>query len=134
MLAPYLQMTTSPETVVVRFRFQINGTSDPDFLVPHAQGVIDIARTGAGVFAITFADKYPVFIGASGYVMAGVIAASHQLIPVGGPAAYVASTGVLTLSSLDLDTPAVTEPTDNDWAYVEAVFCRRSTLAPSGAI
>ena len=135
-LAPYLSQTNLAEEVTVKFRFQINGTSDPDALVPHMKGVTDVARSGVGVFAATMADKYPIFVGLTGNVM-GDSGATLGLVVQGDVAGYVASTGVLTFRTVDTytdATPAAADPTDDDWVYVEATFCRRSTLCPSGAI
>jgi len=128
-------LTNAPELVVLRFRFQINGTSDPDFIVPVNSGVSEITRSSAGVFVATLEEKFPVFFG----VLGGVIG------PSGGSAindqsvkatidGYVASTGLLTFTVVDAGTAAAADPTDNSWVFVEATFCRRSGLLPSGAI
>src|SRR5574342_66363 len=121
--------TNVPESEVVRFRFQINGTSDPDFCFPKS-GITDIVRSGAGVFAITFDRKYPAFVGGNGMVM-GDDGVSFGLIVQTTPADYVANTGILTVRTVDPytdATPAAADPTDNDWVFVEAVFSRTTAL------
>lgn len=126
----------APEQHVVRFCFQINGTSDPDFCIPgKGMGVTDVKRTGVGVFDIYFDSKYPVFLYASGGVMGpdGGSAVNDQSVKTRRDA-YVASTGVLTVTVVDAGTAAAADPTDNSWVWVEAVFCRRSKLSPSTAI
>lgn len=138
MRAPYMETVTSPELVVVKFRFQINGTSDPDAILPKYQGVTEITRTSAGVFAITFAEKFPVFLGMVGNVMsvtAGQV--SYGLIVQTTPGSYSATTGILTVHVVDPyadATPAAVDPTDDNWVYLQCTFCRRNGLVPSGSI
>lgn len=129
----YSDLVNSPEQVTIKFRFQINGTSDPDNVVPALSGVTEVTRTSAGLFVVTFAEKWPVFIGATGSVLEATQA--HDLIVKTSVAGYVPSTGLLTLTVVGADgSTAAEDPPDNDWVYVEATFCRRSGLAPSGAI
>ena len=135
-LAPYLSQTNLAEEVTVKFRFLINGTSDPDALMPHMKGVSEVTRSGPGVFVATMSEKYPVFLGLTGNVM-GDSGATLGLVVQGDFAGYDSATGLLTFRTVDTytdATPAAADPTDNDWVYVEATFCRRSTLCPSGAI
>lgn len=136
-----VHFVNSPEQVTLKFRFQINGVSDPDAIVPANCGVTDVTRTSEGLFAITLDEKFPVFIGATGTVM-GTGATSLGMVVQCAPGDYVASTGVLSVSTIDPSeagtapetTGAVDDPTDNDWVYIEATFCRKSGLAPSGSI
>lgn len=134
----YSDLVSSPELVTHKFRFQINSTNDPDAILPALSGVTDVTRTSAGVFAITFAQKYPVFIGATGAVMsvtAGQV--SYGLIVQTTPGSYSTTTGILTVHVVDPyadATPAAVDPTDDDWVYLEVTFCRKSQLAPSGSI
>src|SRR5690348_3352983 len=136
-LAPYVMMSESPELVKLCFRFQINGTSDPDACVP-AGAVLDVDRTAAGTFEIELpANKRPpTFIGATGSVM-GDDGVSLGLIVQAAVDGYVAATGKLTVRTVDTytdATPAAADPTDNDWVYIEATFCVRTSLSPSAAI
>lgn len=125
-------LTGSPELVKLSFRFQIDGTNDPDNVRP-AGIVTDITRTSDGLFAITFAEKYPVFIGLVGSVLEATPA--HDLIVKSSVAAYSSTTGILSVTVVGADgSTAAEDPADNDWVYVEATFCRNSTLAPSGSI
>jgi len=133
MLAPYMLMSAYPEIVFLPFRFQINGTSDPDNCVPGG-AVLDVVRTGAGVFTINFAEKYPIFIGLVGTVLEATPA--HDLIVKAAVGNYTASTGVLTgVTVVGADgTTAAEDPIDNDWVYVIAAFSRRSVLNTSAAL
>lgn len=128
----------SPEQVTLKFRFQSagTGTTDPDFIVPANCGVTDIDQSAAGVWAITLTEKYPVFIGLTGHVMCASGVGLGQIVQA-AVADYVASTGVLTVRTVDPYTdasPAAADIADNDWVYIEATFCRKSNMAPSGAI
>lgn len=138
MLGPYVPTVAAPEQHTVKFRFRINGTSDPDSIVPSKMGITDIVRTGAGVFDITFDTAYPVFVGLLGNVMGieGGSVVNDQLVKCDPTSDYVSSTGVLTITVVGaLDTAAAAEdPADNSWVYVEATFCRRSTLSPQDSI
>jgi hypothetical protein len=132
-LAPYLAQTTSPELVRICFRFQINGTSDPDALYPGYQGVTDVSRSGAGVFVVTFAEKWSAMVGFTGTVLEATPA--HDLIVKAALAGYDASAGTLTLTVVGADgSTAAEDPVDNDWVYVECVFARRNGLQASVAI
>lgn len=117
------------------FRFQINGTSDPDFQVP-AGAVDDVVRTSAGLFTITLpqTERYPALISCTGSVQTAAVGAGT----VGAlftPVSYTASTGVLVVRIVDQDgTPGAADPADNDWVHVQAVFCRMTVLAPTGAV
>lgn len=125
-----------PQEVRKVFRFQINGTSNPDFQVPSGAATT-ITRSGAGVFVITLpvTERYPVLIGVTGDVLgpAGGSALNDQDVKatVDG---YVPSTGVLTVSVVDAGTAAAADPTDNSWVFVEAIFCRMTLLAPTGPV
>lgn len=123
----------SPNQVTCKFRFQINGTSDPDNVVPGNTCVTEVTRTSAGLFVITFAEKFPVFLGAVGAVLESTQA--HDLICKFSVGGYDASTGLLTMTVVGADgSTAAEDPADNDWVYIEATFCRNSTQAPSAAI
>lgn len=133
-LAPYLLMTKSPEQVLEAFRFQINTTNNPDFLMPSQQGVLDVVRVSAGLFDIFFATKYPELISCTGAVQvaavgAGTVGALFTVV------SYTPATGVLRVRIVDQDgAPAAADPADNDWVHVQAVFCRRNKLCQVGAI
>lgn len=133
----YSDLVNSPEQITVKFRFQINGTSDPDFIVPALSGVTEVTRTSAGLFAITFAEKWPVFIGMQARVLP-VTAATNDLTVSCVVTSYSSTTGILSITVsgpvTDYLTVAAEDPVDDSWVYVEATFCRRSGLAPSGAI
>lgn len=132
-LAPYLAQTTSPELVRVCFRFQINGTSDPDALFPSAQGVTNVVRDSAGVFTITFAEKWPALLGCVGMVMEATPA--HDLIVKADLADYSSTNGTLAVTVVGADgSSAAEDPPDNDWVYLECTFCRRNNLQASGSI
>ena len=132
-LAPYLLMTKGPELVLEAFRFQVEGTSDPDALVPYQQGVTNVTRSSIGLFAITLATKYPTLISCVGSVQAAAASGGDTVGLHVYPVSYTASTGVLVVR-VENHAGAADDPTDEDWVHVQAVFCRRSGMAPSGAI
>lgn len=131
-------LSGSPELVTLKFRFQSagTGTTDPDFIVPASCGVRSIDQSAAGVWAITLIEKFPLFVGLVGSVMCSSGVGFGQVVQAAA-ADYVASTGVLTVRTVDPytdATPAAADVADNDWVYVEATFCRRNGLAPTGAL
>lgn len=134
-LAPYMLMSAGPEVVAVVFRFQVAaaGGAEPDFQVP-AGSVSNVTRDGsAGLYSITFKEKYPVFLGVLGSVLEATPA--HDLIVKASVASYSATTGVLQLTVVGADgTTAAEDVIDNDWVFVVAFFGRRTALATSGAI
>lgn len=129
----------SPEQVCINFRFQINGTSDPDALLPYNSVVSNVTRASEGLFNVTLTELYPTFICGSGSIF-GATANGLTVEFV----SWTASTGVLVVRTVDpsegatgteADAPAaIDDPPDNHWVCVQAVFCRRNNLAPSGAI
>ncbi len=133
-LAPYLVGSTVPELVAIPLRFQINGTSDPDFVLP-AGVVSDVSRTDVGDFTITFQvnHRYPVLLGVHGAVMEAT--PENDLIVKCDIADYDSSAGTLALSIVGADgTPVDEEPVDDDWIFVVCYFLRRTTLGAAGAI
>lgn len=134
MLAPFVATSALPEQVRYCFRFQINGTSDPDFIMP-AGAVKDITRSSAGVFVVKLNDgQRPAgLVGLVGSVLEATQA--HDLMVKGSVAGYDATTGFLTITVVGADgTTAAEDPADNDWVYVEATFQRRSVYATAGSI
>ena len=136
-LAPYLQMVQAPELITIKARIQSAGAAAtaPDFQVPAGTfAVATLASTG--LYTVTLREKYPVFVGGQGTVMtaiAGVGTADLQV--VFDVAGYNATTGVLTFSVVGADGgTAIEDVPDNDWIYLELTFCRRSGLAPTGAL
>jgi hypothetical protein len=126
---PYPGLRGGPEEVTLNFRFQINGTSDPDAFFGSGGLVTDIVRDAAGEFTITL-DK--------NYRFANVIncfVASEDLGVDGYYVAWTQSTGALQVSTI-ADAAATTEadPTDDTWVHVSVTFCRRSDLASSQSI
>lgn len=138
MLAPYMMMSDTPETVKLCFRFQVDedgSPGDPDSVLP-AGIVQDIVRSGAGAFTITLNQfcRWPVLIGVSGSVMSSTVGATVEA--AGDPAtAYNAATGALLVRTVIQDgTPAAGAIADNTWVYVEVTFGRRTSLAQAAAI
>lgn len=134
-LSPYIGMVSSPELVTLKFRLQYTSGGEADFQVP-ARSIASNTRTSTGLYTMTLNEKFPVFVGGFGHVMtaiAGVATADLRVsIDVAG---YVATTGVLTYSVVGQDgSTAVEDVPDNDWVYFELTFCRRSGLAPTGAL
>lgn len=140
MLGPYIAMTEGAEQVKLCFRFQVNGTSDPDFLYPSNMSavVVDVDRTAAGTFEIELGQghRWPGFVGGGGFVM-GDDGVSLGLEVQCAVSDYTASTGKLVVRTVDPytdATPAAVDPTDNDWVYVELCFQRREMFNTSVAI
>lgn len=132
----YSDLVNSPEQVTLKFRFQVQAggaDNDPDVILPHKCGVTDVTNEAVGQYRITFAEKFPVFIGMVGSVLEAT--PTHDLIVKCDVADYNATNGTLDVYVVGADgTTAAEEPADNDWVYCEVTFCRRSELAPSGAI
>lgn len=129
----YCDTTTSPNVERVVFRFQINGTSDPDFVVPGFQGVTEVTRASAGVFNITFATKYPVMIGFFGSVLEGTPA--HDLIVKASAVGYNSTTGILQVTVVGADGgTAVEDPINDDWVFCEVFFAKFSGQHAAAAI
>lgn len=136
-LAPYVPASFTPEVVETHFRFQINGSSDPDVAFPSGQ-IVNVVRQAAGDFDVELPKhmRYENFLGLTGTVQ-GDSGNSLGLVVQNEIADWDADTGVLTVYTVDTysDTsPAAADPTDDDWVYVRAVFLRRNTLAKTEAI
>lgn len=121
-------LSGTPEQATLDFRFQINGTSDPDFLVGCEGLVSDVVRAGVGDFDITFGVKYPTML------TCHVTVADSVGDMVGFDVGYNSATGVLSINTFDTETPAAADPTDDSWVHVSVTFCRRSQMAPTVAI
>lgn len=127
--SPYMIMSAVGEVVCVPFRFQAAaaGGAEPDFQMP-AGTVANVIRAGsAGLYNVTFREKYPVFLGVVGTVLEADEV--NDLIVKAGVGDYDPTTGVLALrvvGALDT-TSAGTDVTDNDWVFVVAYFVRRTT-------
>ncbi len=124
----------SPETVTLKFRLQYTSGALADFQLP-AYSIASNTRTSMGLYTLTLNEFFPVFIGGTGTVM-GPTEANDSKVVI-DPDDYVPSTGVLTYRVMDDDgdgTPALADVPDNEWVYFELTFCRRSGLAPVGAI
>jgi hypothetical protein len=131
-----MMMCAFGEVVAVPFRFQVAaaGGAEPDFQVP-AGAVSVVTRDGsAGLYSVTFREKYPIFLGVVGTVLEATPA--HDLIVKTSVASYSATTGVLTLTVVGADgTTAAEDVIDNDWVFVVAYFIRRTTaFGATGAI
>ncbi len=138
-MAPlYSQLFNAPELVTYHFRFQVNTTNDPDFIIPGKCGVTDIVHTDGPpvTFDITFAEKHPHFVTMSGCLFqAGALGAGDAIVPV--VVSYTASTGVLVIKMADPDAagvPAAATPDDDTWVCLSVTFCRRDALGTSTGV
>lgn len=132
-----VSFVNSPEQVTLKFRFQVNGTSDPDFIVPANCGVTDVTYAATGVYTVTFDEKFPVFIGGRATVMPATPETAGNVDFLIGidVADYSSTAGTLVMYAVGVDgTTAAEVPEDNSWIYCDLTFCRRSSLAPSGAL
>ena len=133
-LAPYMLMSAGPEVVAVVFRFQVGaaGGAEPDFQVP-AGAVSNVTRDGsAGLYTITFREKYPVFLGMVGSVLEATPA--HDLFPKADIADYDAAAGTLQITVVGADGATAAEDViENDWVFLTVYFMRVKTLAYSAA-
>lgn len=131
-------LSNAPNLVTLKFRFQVNGTSAPDALVPANCGVTDVTYDDTPkAFTITFDEKFPVFIGGFCSVMPGApeTAGNADFLLSMDVADYSSTNGTLVVYSVGVDgTTAAEVPPDDSWIYCELTFCRRSTQAPSGSI
>jgi hypothetical protein len=133
---------SSRDLVIVACRFQINGTSNPDSLVPIGGAVTDVVRNGAGLFDIYLDQKYSMLIACVASVEQAASLGAGSAIAVApgvtnGASVYNSSTGVLSIRTADPDASgavALADPADNSWVHVIAVFARSSNSAAAGAI
>ncbi len=130
-LAPYLMMADGQEQLLKAFRFQVNGTSDPDFQFP-AGAVLDVVRTSIGLFTITLPVKWPSLVTLQGSVQAAG-AAGDTLAEEVHLVSYTAATGVLIVRT-ENNLGVADDPADNDWVHLNVVFCRRTVLSAVGAV
>jgi hypothetical protein len=134
-LAPYVMSCSNPEVVAVVLRFQAGATggAEPDFQVP-AGSVIDVTRDGsAGVYTVTFNEKYPVFLGMVGSVHEATPA--HDLIVKCDVADYDNAAGTLILTVVGVDGGTAAEDViEDDWVFLVCYFGRRTALSATGAI
>jgi hypothetical protein len=127
-LEPLLAQTKHPNVDMVAFRFQVTapaGTADPDALFPGYQGVTDVARTGEGVYEISFDFKYPFMLVALAGVQGDLAAASAST-------SYNATTGKLTVTTVAGGVAA--DPADNAWVHVFCVMARMTGTYQTVAI
>jgi hypothetical protein len=133
-LAPYVPLVQAPELITLKFRLQYTSGGEADFQVP-AYSIASNTWTSTGLYTLTLNEKYPVFIGGFASVM-GPTEANDSKVVI-DPDDYAPTTGVLTYRVMDDDgdgTPALADVPDNEWVYFELTFCRRSGLAPTGAL
>ncbi len=128
-------LSNVPEAVTLRFRLQYTSAALADFQVP-AGSIASNTRTSTGLYTMTLNEKYPIFIGGNASVMTqDTAAAGGDAIVHFWPGDYDNTTGILTYRVVSADgSSAVEDVADDDWIFFELTFCRRSTLAPSGAL
>jgi hypothetical protein len=127
---PYPGLRGGPEEVTVNFRFQIDGTSDPDAFFGSGGLVTDIVRDGAGAFSITLDKNY-----AFTNVVCAHVSVEDDLDVAGKYISWTGSTRVLVVNTVVHDgSPAAGDPADDSWVHVSVTFCRRTNLATSQSI
>lgn len=112
-------------------------TGNPDFIVP-AGALYDATADTGGVYSLVLNEWFPVFVGGFGVVMQEAVGSTADVYRVNiAPGDYDPTTGTLEVTLLTDDGDG-TETAENgqadDWVYFELTFCRRSQLAPSGAL
>jgi hypothetical protein len=121
-----------PEQVVIAFKFQVNGVTDPDNVVGGAGVVTDIVEA-AGVYTITLAPEYGFTTMVS--CVAGV---EDSTLEDADYTSWTVATRALVVTTYtkatDLAAQVVGPPTDDKWVHVQAVMCRRSNMAPTESI
>ncbi len=126
-----IQFNAQPEVVCLDFRFQIDGTSDPDLLVCQP-GVIDsIAYTATGVYTITLTEGYwyPKLITGHASVDSTGITDDVKFT------SYTPSTGVVVLQGVLQDgSQAAAVITDDAWVHVTLKFCSELYLCETSDI
>lgn len=127
---PYPGLRGGPEEVTLNFRFQINGTSDPDAFFGSGGLVTDVVRDGVGAFTITLDANYRFT-----NVITCHVSAEDDLDVTGRYISWTQSTGALVVNTVQHDgTPAAADPADDTWVHVSVTFCRRANLASSQSI
>lgn len=133
-LAPYVAQCTERDLVTKKFRFQINGTSDPDFQCP-AGAVKDVVRNGVGVFTVYLPNGFRplTMLGLVGEVLEATPA--HDLKVKADLADFSASAGTFQITIVGTDgSTAAEDPVDNDWVYLEVTFAFREKAGTVGSV
>jgi hypothetical protein len=127
------QLLGGPHQLLKAFRFQIDGTNDPNFQVP-AGAVSDVVRDSTGLFSITLpvGERPPILVSVTGNVQQAT-AASTTLALVVVPVSYTASTGVLVVRT-EGSTGVADDPEDDAWVHIQAVFALMTLGTSTGAI
>ena len=114
-------LSGNQEEVTYNFRFQVNGSSDPDNLVGCVGLITDITWVSAGLWDIQLSNFYPTLINCD--------ASSDDAVGDmrGKFVSYTAATGVLRVTTVD-EALAAVDPTDDSYVHVTAVFGRRTDL------
>lgn len=111
------------------FRFQVNGTSDPDFIIPVAAtaGVATIDYSATGVYTIVLTRALGQLVTVSCNTLGNAAASNEKVHAV----SWTESTKTLVLQSVLSDTATVLD--DNTWVCVNLVWARYVNDAASGA-
>ncbi len=128
MAAHFPPLAAGPEEITLKFRFQIDGTSDPDLFVGIAGMVDSIVYSATGVYTITLASayRYPTLVTAFAKVDSTGLTDDVRFT------SYDFDTGVVVLQGILQDgSQAAAVVTDDSWVHVELTFCRRSNLCPT---
>lgn len=111
------------------FRFQVNGTSDPDNIIPVAAtaGVATIDYTAVGVYSIVLTRALGQLVTVHCSTLGNAAASNEKVHTV----SWTASTNTLLLQSVLNDTATVLD--DNTWVCVTIHWARFAADAASGA-
>lgn len=131
MPAPYTQLNAQPELITLDFRFQVDGTNDPDSYVGIAGMVDSIVYSATGVYTITLnqAYRFPKLLVAHASVDSVGLTTDVRFT------SYTFATGVVVLQGVLQDgSTAAAVVTDDAWVHVTLKLCRRTDLCPTLAI
>lgn len=114
-------LSGNQEEVTYKFRFQINGSSDPDNLIGCVGLIKDIVNVSPGLFDIFFSNFYPTLITC-------LVESDDSVGDMRGKfVSYTAATGVLRVTTVD-EGQAATDPTDDSYVHVNVALGRRTDL------
>lgn len=130
-LALYRGATNIDRTFTQHFRFQVNGTSDPNFIIPavgEASGVLTIDYTATGIYTVVLNRALGQLVTIHCSTL-GAAAASNEKVHA---VSWTAATKTLVLQSVLNDTATVLD--DDTWVCVSITWARYAGDAASGAL
>lgn len=106
--------------VYAKVSFGASGAPTLSTAAGEALGVTTVTRASAGLYSFTFAGPFQKILAAD--VIYEVTATGIGAAPGLGIRSFTPSTGILLLTTFDLESPAATDPASGDVGYFHFVF------------